>query len=73
MERVERGPPHSVPPPFKENSTILHTYVSFFRTLTFQLLPHAVADSIYKAIDDLQQSTMESILSFGNFWKVTEI
>ena len=70
MERVEGGPPHSVPPPFKEKSAILHSYVSF-RALTLQLLPNAFARGIYEAIDDLQQSAMESILSFGNFWKLT--
>ena len=70
VERVEGGPPHSVPPPFKEKSDILHNYVSF-RTLTFQLLPNAFARGIYEAIDGLQQSAMESILGFGNFWKLT--
>ena len=80
VERVEAsfsgksrgGPPHSVPPPFKEKSAILHSYVSF-RTLALQLHPNAFARGIYETIDDLQQSAMESILSFGNFWKLTYI
>ena len=70
MERVEGGPRRSVPPPCKEKSAILHSYVSF-QTLALQLLPNAFARGIYEAIDDLQQSAMESILSFGNFWKLT--
>ena len=75
MEKVE-GPPHSLslspvfPPPFKEKSAILHSYVNF-RTLNLQLLPNAFARGIYEAVDDLQPSAMESILSFGNFWKLT--
>ena len=74
MERIEGGPPHSVPPPCKEKSAILHSYVSF-RTLTLQLLPDAFARGIYEAIDDLQQSAMESILSletFGNSHRYEE-
>ena len=69
VERVEGGPPHSIPLPFKEKSAILHSYGSF-RTLTFQLPPNAFARGLYEAIENLQQSAMESILNFGNFWKL---
>ena len=58
------------PSPFREKSAILHTCVRF-RTLNLQLLPNAFARGIYEAIDDVQQSSMERILIFGNFWKLT--
>ena len=54
----------------KKNQPFFRSYVSF-RTLTFQLLPNAFARGLYEAIEHLQQSAMESILSFGNFWKLT--